>query len=70
MLILGVSALSSTMDSVSKFVSSLSALILISGDPGGGGVSCSFFAGGSGGLCTLACNLVPVYERVPLVAFL
>jgi hypothetical protein len=50
MLILGLSAsLSSMVESVSKFVSSLSALSLISGDPGGGGVfSVSCFIGGSG----------------------
>jgi hypothetical protein len=50
MFILGLSAsLSSIVESVSKFVSSLSALSLISGDPGGGGVLCfSCFMGGSG----------------------
>jgi hypothetical protein len=49
MLILGLSAsLSSMVESVSKFVSSLSALILISGDAGGGVLSFSRFIGGSG----------------------
>ena len=50
MSILGLSAsLSSIVKSVSKFVSSLSALSLISGDPGGGGVlSFSCFVDGSG----------------------
>jgi hypothetical protein len=50
MLILGLSvSLPSIVESVSKFVSSLSALSLISGDPGGGGVlSFSCFMGGSG----------------------
>jgi hypothetical protein len=50
MLILGLLvSFSSVIESVSKFVSSLSAFSLISGDPDGGGVlSVSCFIGGSG----------------------